>query len=88
MERPKISAEELNQTIYALQTQLGWRLNEKGSGSFSSSHEILGCVAEEYFELVEAVKSSSTEAILSELYDLAVAAVFGAACLERGKVDW
>ncbi len=88
MERPEISVENINVTIFELRRQLARRLKEKGAGSFLSTQEILGCVTEEYFELVEAVRSSSREAVLSELYDIAVAAVFGAACIERGKVDW
>jgi NTP pyrophosphatase (non-canonical NTP hydrolase) len=53
------------------------RLATKGSGAFVGPHEILGIVAEEYDELLEAVRSDNQGEIYYELLDIAVAAVIG-----------
>lgn len=74
-----------------LKKQLVFRLEQKGKGTFASSHEILGIITEEYHELVEAVRLHGDEKarrIKSELMDIAVACVFGAACINEGKMDW
>jgi len=55
-------------------------LSKKGFGAFASSHEILGVITEEYKEYTEAF-SENVDAIISELYDIAVVAVFGVASL-------
>jgi NTP pyrophosphatase (non-canonical NTP hydrolase) len=54
----------------------------KGDGAFSSPHEILGAITEEYHELVEAVRHNIPEQVQHELKDLAVLAIFGLACLK------
>jgi NTP pyrophosphatase (non-canonical NTP hydrolase) len=64
------------------------RLDQKGWGTFSSRHEILGILTEEFHELVEAVKSGDNVDVQSELVDIAVGALFGAVCIENNGTEW
>ena len=51
---------------------LAKRVNKYGPNSFNSTHEGLGVIAEEYHELVEAVKSNENLQIINEASDVAV----------------
>lgn len=53
----------------------------KGPFALISRHEILGAVTEEFHELVEAVRSDEDPRVTSELFDVAVAALFGIASI-------
>lgn len=53
------------------------RFQEKGYHFANSSHEVLGIMTEEYFELVEEVRRNSPVGIQMELSDIAVAALYG-----------
>ena len=64
------------------------KLCQKGRGSFISTHEILGVVTEEYFELVEAIKTNDTREIRLELLDVIVSSLFGLACIEQDEKYW
>lgn len=86
--RRQIPAERRRLAIKRVADRLEDRLIQKGQGTWSSRHEILGVVTEEYHELLEAVHSGRPEEIGNELEDLAVAAVFGLACLAEGSLDW
>lgn len=86
--RPLITAEEVNRGITALSVKLAKRLNEKGAGAFVSRHEILGTIAEEYDELIEAVRAGSLDDVARELLDIGVGSVFGFSCINACKVDW
>ena len=83
-DRVQISFDDLADTMEM-------RLKEKGRGTFASSHEILGVVTEEYLELIEAVKlhgNDKAQRVKHELLDIAVACIFGAACIDEGGMDW
>ena len=84
--RIKTNNDIVNQSIDTAISELFRRLEEKGYGSFISYHETLGVVTEEYFELVDAVRSNDVEHIKDELMDLAVAVIFGHASL-RAHTD-
>lgn len=64
------------------------RLETKGYGSFVSSHEVLGMIAEEYEELLDAVHDNDWDQLDKELLDLAVGATFSLACLRNGGLEW
>ena len=69
---------------YTMQT----RLEEKGDGTFASSHEIYGVLAEEMAEFLQAIQQHKTpHELKAELMDIAVGAVFGIACIEAGGMD-
>lgn len=58
------------------------RMDEKGSGSFVHRHEVMGCIQEEWHELIEASHARDYDKMKSELQDIAVAAIFSIASLE------
>lgn len=63
------------------------RLAEKGWGTFASSHETLGIIAEEYDELLEAVRGNDLMEVDAELKDLAVAAILGMASITANRSE-
>lgn len=81
MERPQVSDEILLQTIEALTVNLGRKIEKHGRGAYSGNHETLGIIAEEYHELVEAVRQNDPVDVASELMDVAVGAIFGVASM-------
>lgn len=85
--RPQIPLNICNLAAIKIQGSLIERLNEKGFGTFASTHELLGIITEEYFELVEAIKLNDKIKIRHELIDLGVASTFGLACLAEGKIE-
>jgi NTP pyrophosphatase (non-canonical NTP hydrolase) len=63
-------------------------IENKGNHTFASTHEILGVIVEEYHELIEAVQSNERTEVISELHDLAVAAIWGIVSAESEAMDW
>ncbi len=63
-------------------------LLKKGHGSFVSSHEILGTLAEEYHEVIEAVKLNDLRSIRDELLDVATVCHFAIACIDDEALHW
>ena len=88
MNRPLVTDEEVESAIEMFREMLSFRLKEKGQHTFASRHEILGIIQAEMGELVEAVEHEHSPQIVHELLDIAVGAVFGAACINAKKVDW
>jgi len=86
--RKQVSDVDIDDALKDLAGHLSFRLNQKGKGSLASSHEILGLATEEHFELIEAVKSDNPRRVKEELLDLAVACVFGYACIDGSYTDW
>mgnify|MGYP000885109351 CR=1 FL=1 len=86
--RTQISGNQITNGVNALMGKLNYRLNQKGSGTFSSKHEILGVIAEEYKELLDAVHSKDYNNMKEELLDIAVGSLFGYICLEEKTVEW
>lgn len=86
--RPTLSYREVDHGIETLRLALTHRLAEKGYGVFVSRHEILGAATEEFLELVQAVQGGTEIDLVEELIDLAVACVFGAACIQAKKTEW
>jgi hypothetical protein len=86
-ERPDVPAAAVERALKYVTSELYRRLNEKGWGAFVSCHEIVGIIDEEFDELKEAVHDNvEVSAVLSELADIAVPAIFGIACLDE-KVE-
>lgn len=87
--RHQITPEHFEAAISGVSKKLTYRIEQKGSGSMSSSHEILGIIVDEVEEYRDEVHSKSTaEAKIEELKDIAVAAIFGIASIQSGGVDW
>ena len=84
MERPQVSDSVLLQAIESVTVNTGKRIENKGRGAFLSNHEMLGIIAEEYHELIEAVRQNDPVEVANELTDVAIACVFSiASMLER-----
>ncbi len=86
--REEITSTEISMAVGEVQDWLWVRLKEKGRGSFASTHELRGVIDEEFNELRVALHAKLQDEIIHELKDLAVAAIFGLACLRAGKLDW
>jgi NTP pyrophosphatase (non-canonical NTP hydrolase) len=72
--------------VQELSSKIKSRLIEKGRGAFVSTHEILGIITEEYYELVDAVRSDVVDDVRSELLDIAVGCIFGIACINENTM--
>lgn len=68
--------------------KLEFRLKQKGNKTFTSTHEILGVVAEEYAELIHAVQNNNPAEVIEELKDIAVACIFGIVSINKKNMDW
>lgn len=86
--RTQLSNDQINNGIDKVLAKLFYRLEQKGYGTFTSKHEILGVITEEYKEFVDAVHSKDYENMKEEILDLAVAAIFGLTCFEENTIDW
>lgn len=84
--RPDVSTKSIEQATDLVFGSLGRATALHGRGSYSSAHEILGVVTEEFHELVDAVKSNRIVRVEHELADIAVACLFGIACIEGGHI--
>ena len=88
MPRTQITDKEIESTMKMIREALTKRLMQHGRGTFASTHEIYGIVAEEFDELRDALRSNSEQEFVNELIDVAVGAIFGAACIYSHKTDW
>lgn len=88
MNRPQISELQIQQVVANFEMALRERLQQKGHGAFVSTHEIVGVVAEEYDEMMDALRQNNRPNFRSELLDVAVGCVFGVACVDAGTLDW
>ena len=86
--RHEIEDKALEQAIDQVGLWLGKRIQEKGCGSFSSSHEIRGVLDDEFEELKEALHDKDMNQIYWELRDIAVGCIFSMACIQQGTLDW
>jgi len=70
------------------------RMKEKGAGSYTSPHEIVGWLKEEFEEFVVEARHAdkyspgkANERLIGELADIAVAAIFGIASITAGGLE-
>lgn len=71
-----VTKEDLGDGLHVLVEALNDRMNKHGDGAFVGPHEGLGVAAEEYHELVDAVRSNDKAKVEKENIDLAVACLF------------
>lgn len=88
MAREHLTNDDLLAALNYVSENVTSRIEEKGPGAFASRHEILGIIAEEHAELIEAVTSESLQGVRSELLDIAVGCVVAIASIDSKKVDW
>lgn len=84
--RPSVTSDQIFEALDDVGAHLEHCVLIHGDGAVASSHEALGFIAEEYHELVEAVKSDDPVKIDAELRDLAVMCVFALA--SRKHMSW
>lgn len=89
MTRKQITDESILNGIGDLINHLHDILNKKGKGSFSSSHELLGVLLEEFEEFkTNVMKNSSDDEKCNELLDVAATAIFGYVCYKEKGMEW
>ena len=88
MSRLLIPQEALEKSIKEISDKTDFRLKQKGYHAWQSTHEILGIITEEYWELQEAIKNNDINAIKKELIDIGVACHFGITCINEKTLDW
>ena len=88
MARIQVTDEEIELAVNKVRSMLEGRLRQKGKGTFASTHEIYGVIAEEFDELGDELRNNNSEAFKNELMDIAVGAIFGVACIDAMKTDW
>ena len=85
VQRPLVDNEILAQVIKDVEATINRKIIEKGKGIYAGSHETLGIVAEEYHELIDAVRSNNKDEVISELFDVAVGCLFGIASIRQHR---
>ena len=87
--RQQLKDVDLEKAMVEVGAMLLNRAKQKGMGSMASNHEILGILDEEFAEYRDAIHAKAgQEEKVSELIDIAVAALFGIASIRSGGVDW
>jgi hypothetical protein len=85
---PTVSKEELDKAVREFIGNLEKRIKKKGSLAFNSEHEALGKLHEELMEFQVAVHGRQSAKFKSmELYDIAIAAIWGAASYKAGMKE-
>jgi hypothetical protein len=88
MKRKAVSEESIHDAMRLVRDELKRQLATKGKGTFASTHEIWGALDEEVREFKNAVHDEAPASTISELSQVAVAAIFGIASIRGGTVDW
>lgn len=86
MERELVKEIFRAMALETVEKMLEIRIKQKGEASWASFHELRGSLDEEFEELKEAFHLKERTKIYWELMDLAVAAIFGLACMEARTI--
>ena len=88
-QRKQLDTECLKNAVTHINSHMWQRLEQKGMGCFTSSHEILGVITEEYEEYIETVHDNAPDHVkIAELTDIATACAIGIASIKSGGTDW
>lgn len=85
--RIRVADETRSLAVQLLLANLQNRLNQHGDRSFAGKHEGLGTIAEEYHELVEAVRAHDPSHTVNEAIDVAVGCLWLVASLLEKHPD-
>jgi hypothetical protein len=88
MARTQVTDEEVQKAVKMILEALEGRLMQKGKGTFASTHEIYGIIAEEFDELTDELRNNNELNFAGELIDIAVGCIFGVASIHSQKTDW
>lgn len=86
-ERPQVDQAERDQLIADVTRALARRCKKHGIGAFWSGHEGLGVVAEEYHELVEALRSNDRRRVRDKAMDVAIGCLWLVASLDATETS-
>jgi len=87
--RTELTVAAIESSIEECTKKLFWRLKQKGRGCFASNHEIFGVIVQETSEYETAIHERvPDDEKIQELYDIAVAALIGAASIKSHGTDW
>lgn len=87
--RTELTVTAIESALEECTKKLFWRLKQKGRWCFVSNHEIFGVIVQETSEYETAIHERiSPDAKIEELYDIAVAALLGAASIKSNGCDW
>ena len=87
MQRTQISQEQIDAAVDMLKQKLQMRLEQKGYGTFASTHEIAGVVDEEHREMMDALRKNDVEEFKEELLDIDAILSLATATLSMPKPD-
>ncbi len=79
MIRDKIDFKYLDRCQSEVEQMVIRRIDEKGDGAYSGTHEAYGILAEEFKELLDAMHANDAESFRDELVDIAVACIIALA---------
>lgn len=82
-----VSSFKCDNILDIIAKELEKKIKEKGPLSFSSSHECLGVITEEYYELIEAVKNNDDIDVINELKDVVISAIWGLVTYHASLTD-
>ena len=91
MYREPASKTEISGVLQKLSEGLQKRIDKHGLGKFVSRAEALGVLAEEYHEVIEAIRGNNSQEFLDEMMDVAVSAIWAIVSLpllEKEKCEY
>jgi len=83
--RNEITGKEIAKSIKLVKEKIEIRLLQKHRGSYISNHETYGIIAEEFDELLKALRANDNQEFYAELIDIAVGAILGMASMYANK---
>jgi len=77
-------------TKLMIEIEAGWnkRCRDKGYQIYNSRHEGLGVLAEEYHELLEAIRKPGTSLLRAEALDCVIPLLHLIASIDTGQMEW
>lgn len=95
MKRFLLDDEDIRNALISCRVACDRAMVKHGPGAFLSRHEALGQVAEEYYELLLAIKSSdlgdkdryAKDTVRAELVDIAVVCLWGIASIDSNAIS-
>lgn len=85
--RLQVSKEYTAAGLEAVRDLLEFRLKQKGNGSYASTHEIYGMLAEEVKEVLDELQANNNVEFAKELLDVAVVAIWGYISVAYGYIE-
>ena len=79
MQRDKIDLNYLQFCITKVTEKVDFRIQQKGDGAYAGPHETYGILAEEFDELLDALRANDADSFRDELGDIIVGCLIGLA---------